>query len=268
MSRRAPNEFVFLGTGTAVPTPRRAPSGAIIAADDEVTLVDPGPGAVKRACDAGFPVERIDTVLLTHHHPDHCLDVVAVLFALKNPALAKRAHPLTILGGPGTKSLLERLRDVFGGWITLPPEQLTVLELAPGPFQLGALEAEATPIRHSPASLAYRVRIPSPDGSPFILALSGDTDVCPGAVEVARGADAYVLEAAFPDESPVEGHLTPRSAARIAAEAGCHHLILTHFYPPVDVEVARQRVGEIFTGRVTIAEDGLRIPLRAVESDP
>ncbi len=263
MSERQ-DELIILGSGTAVPTPRRAPTAHLLVAGDDVTLIDPGPGAVHRACVAGVPVEMIRRVLLTHHHPDHCLDVVALLFARKNPVLAERCVPLEVIGGPGTAALLERFRHVFGGWITLPEGELSVRELAPGPFILApprgaaaAIDGQAFAIRHSAASLAYRLSLPSG----VTIAFSGDTDECDGAVEVARGVDHYVLEAALPDDQPVEGHLTPTRAARIAARAECRHLILTHFYPPVDVEAARRAAKAVFGPRVTIAEDGLRVPL-------
>lgn len=259
-------ELVILGSGTAVPTARRTPSGLILAVGGDVTLVDPGPGALQRACHAGFPAESIRRVLLTHHHPDHCLDVISLLFARKSPSSPPPAHPLEVFGGPGTRGLLERFRDLFGGWITLPEGALTTRELGAGPFALGpSVAGEAFPILHSPASLAYRLTIGGGTAEEFVVALSGDTDVCDGAVEVARGADCYVLEAALPDDAKVDGHLTPRLAAGIGAEARCRHLVLTHFYPEVDVEDARRVAREIFAGRVTIAEDGLRIPLRAVE---
>jgi ribonuclease BN (tRNA processing enzyme) len=255
---------VVLGSGTAIPTPRRGPTAHLLIDGEDVTLIDPGPGAVQRACVAGWPVETIRRVLLTHHHPDHCLDVVALLFARKNPVLAARCAPLEVIGGPGTRSLLERFRHVFGGWITLPPSELSVRDLGPGPFTLAfdeagrpSIEGVAFEMNHSPASLGYRLTL----SNGVSVAFSGDTAECDGAVEVARDVDHYVLEAALPDDQPVEGHLTPSRAARVAARARCRHLILTHFYPPVDVEAARRTALAEFSGRVTIAEDGLRVPL-------
>jgi ribonuclease BN (tRNA processing enzyme) len=113
---------------------------------------------------------------------------------------------------------------------------------------------------HTPASLGYRLTFA--DGT--VLALSGDTDVCDGALSIARGADHAVLEASFPEAHAVRGHLTPERAASIAAEAGARHLILSHFYPEVDVEQARAAARARFAGRLTIAEDGLRVALRPV----
>ena len=51
-------------------------------------------------------------------------------------------------------------------------------------------------------------------------------------MDLARGADLLVLEAANPFKVP--GHLTPAEAGRLAAQAGVARLLLTHFYPPCD----------------------------------
>lgn len=252
---------MILGSGTAIPTPRRANTGLVLAVDGDVTLIDPGPGSLKRACDAGFPVETIRRVLLTHHHVDHCLDVIALLFARKNPVLAEMCEPLEILGGKGTIDLLERFRHVFGGWVTLPEGQLAVRELEPGPFRLSdQVEGRASAMAHTPASLGYRLS--TRNGSS--VAFSGDTEPCDGALEIGRDTDHYLIEAAMPDDQPVQGHLTPRLAAELVQRSGARHLILTHFYPPVDVEMARAVAKQCFAGPVTIAEDGLRVQLEEV----
>lgn len=260
-------ELVILGSGTAIPTCRRGPTGLILAASDrsDVVLVDPGPGAVQRACAAGYPLASLRRVLLTHHHPDHCLDLMALLFALNNPALpeALRQLSLEVIGGPGTAALLRSFTGVFGAWVSLPGDRLVVRELGPGSFRLTpTIAGEAFAVRHSPASLAYRLSF-----GPVTLALSGDTDECAAAVEVAREADHYLLEAAMPDDRAMPGHLTPTRAARIARDAACGHLVLTHFYPQVDVELARRQAAAVFGGRITIAEDGLRIPLTTTAAE-
>jgi ribonuclease BN (tRNA processing enzyme) len=64
-----------------------------------------------------------------------------------------------------------------------------------------------------------------------------------------------ILECSMPDERKVSGHLTPSECGRIAAEAGCRHLVLTHFYPVVRNGAIRARVRRAFAGRLTLARD-------------
>ena len=90
-------KVTILGSGTAVPVADRFPSGVLVEAGDQVLVVDLGPGVLRRLAQAGRGPEHITTILLTHYHTDHCADLAALLFALRNPMYAGRP-PLTILG--------------------------------------------------------------------------------------------------------------------------------------------------------------------------
>ena len=67
--------------------------------------------------------------------------------------------------------------------------------------------------------------------------------------------------AAVTEAMPVPGHLTPRRAGAVATACGARHLLLTHFYPPVLEQPIERLVRETFEGRVTLAQDGLTLPL-------
>jgi hypothetical protein len=102
----------------------------------------------------------------------------------------------------------------------------------------------------------YRLR-----GHARTVAYSGDTGLGDAPVELGRGSDVYVLEAALPEGSDTARHLTPSHAARIGAQAGCKELVLTHFYPETDRGDLRAVAREHWTGPLVLAHDGLRIPL-------
>ncbi len=92
------------------------------------------------------------------------------------------------------------------------------------------------------------------------MALVMDTAVCDAAVELARGVDLLVIESTYLDSEAAEaadrGHLTARQAATIAAEAGAHTVVLTHFsqrHP--DVAPFLAQASEVHP-RVTAAQDG------------
>ncbi len=110
---------------------------------------------------------------------------------------------------------------------------------------------ETMPVRHNPESVAYRVSL---DHGPAVV-YSGDTDYSENLVALAREADLLICEAARPDEDPVRGHLTPSLAGRMAAEAGAHQLLLTHFYPDCEnVDLAAQ-CRRTYAGPVLLARD-------------
>lgn len=245
----------ILGSGTAVPEADRFPAGVLVEAGDETVLVDAGPGVVRRLAGAGVTPDRVTTVLLTHYHPDHCADLVALLFALRNPAFAGRPR-LRVLGGPGLHDLLRTLRTAWP-WIEARGYELEEREIGPGSFALDGVEVTAVPVVHTSASLAYRLE---EDGSGAAVAISGDTDSTDGLVEAARDVDVFVCEAAFPASHRGDGHISAADAGRAARDAGARLLCLTHIYP---LEWAGQdpvaEAREEFAGRIELARDLLRL---------
>ncbi|MEE9258834.1 MAG: hypothetical protein V3U37_04775, partial [Nitrospinaceae bacterium] len=70
-----------------------------------------------------------------------------------------------------------------------------------------------------------------------------------------------VLESAFPEDLKVDGHLTPKLAGKLAREANCKTLCLTHFYPPCDLEEVKSGCAEEFSGEIVLAEDRMQFQL-------
>jgi ribonuclease BN (tRNA processing enzyme) len=251
--------LIVLGSGTAVPRGDRATSCYLV--DDgagTVLLIDCGPGALHRAASHGYGLDRIDAVLITHVHPDHCADLIAICFALRSPEAPKRRAPLLVLGHPAVALLLSRLRNAWPRWLALSPRQLELRSVEPGPVPCpGRTTVTAHRVAHHESSLGYRLGLP--DG--FQLAFSGDATEGAELAELGRQADLFVVEAAGPDSRPIPGHLTPRRAARVAAACGARSLLLTHFYPSVLRTAIEADARESFEGRLALAQDGLDLPL-------
>ena len=126
--------FHILGAGGAVPTPSHTPAANWVTVDEHSILLDPGPGALVRLVKSGEApggVDQIDRVLLTHLHPDHSGDLVALLFALHSP-VPQSTEPLEIIGPVGLDRLLEQLRGIYGSWLEPRLRQLVVREIGPG----------------------------------------------------------------------------------------------------------------------------------------
>ena len=251
--------LTVLGSGTAVPRAGRATSCYLVEdGSGGALLVDLGPGALARAADHGCDLRVLDAVLLTHIHPDHCADLVALQFALRNPLVSRERPPVVVCGHEAVALLLSRLRNAWPGWLAPGDRRLRFQAVVPGPLALpGATRATAFRVAHSEASLGYRLTLPNG----FVLALSGDATEGEELLALGREADLFVLEAAVPEALPVPGHLTPRRAGRLAARCRPRHLLLTHFYPPVLDEPIEAQVREGFEGRVTLAQDGMVVPL-------
>jgi ribonuclease BN (tRNA processing enzyme) len=253
---------MVLGSGTGVPTQHRAPPGMLIQSPAEeggTILLDPGPGAVSRMAKAGTPVEAVDRVVFTHHHPDHTLDLMTLLFARRNPWLEPRLKKLTLIGPEGTIELYEAMKNLYGDWVTGKEGTFHIEEVGEGslPARTG-LKGSAHRVSHIEGSLAFRFAFQA-----GTLAISGDTEPCEALVPLGCDADLFFLECAVPDEhDPARGHMTPRAAGEVAAKAGPAHLVLYHLYWPVDPVQAADSVRKLFSGKVTVAEDGDRFQLK------
>lgn len=251
--------LTVLGSGSALPRADRGTSCYVL--DDgagTAVLVDLGPGALHRAAQAGWPLERLSGVLVTHLHPDHSADLVALDFALRHPSTRAGQPPLVVWGHPALGLLRTRLRNAWRGWLGAPRERLQLLPLEPGSFDLpGGWKGRCARIQHTETSLGYRIELPGGR----VVAFSGDATEGAGLLEIGHAADLFVLEAAGADAAPIPGHLTPRRAGLLAAACAARHLLLTHFYPAVLREPIAERVREAFEGRLTLAQDGLFVSL-------
>ena len=247
-------KLTVLGSGTAVPVPHRGAPGYLLQAGGRNLLLDCGPGTLRKAAAAGVAATEIDGVLVTHFHPDHNLDVPALLFARNSPGFETGGR-LLLAGPRGFEEVLDHWwSGPQGDWLRPRRYDLETRLLDEGAHELLGLEVEAIHVEHTPQSLAYRIR--ERPGGP-VLAYSGDTTTCEGIVRAGRRADLFLLECARPDSDPWKGHLTPRTAAEIAERAAPAKLLLTHFYPEVEGEPIAEIVSRRYGGEVVLAEDGM-----------
>jgi ribonuclease BN (tRNA processing enzyme) len=252
----------ILGAGGAVPTPTHTPAAYWVTADGFNLLLDPGPGALVRLVksgDAPGGVDDIHTVLLTHLHPDHTGDLVALLFALHSPLPACEA-PLRLFGPPGLKNLLARLGGIYGSWLVPRKRALEVTEVRPG-FRLalgsGGAAARAFAVDHPQDRLSEMQlgwEFTGADGGRLVF--SGDTGDCPSLRAAARGCDLLVIECSTTDDWDVPGHLNPTQVGAVCAAAGPRRVVLTHQYPNAAALDLPPLVARHFAGPVEQARDG------------
>ena len=249
-------ELIILGSGTGVPSLERGSPAALIKEGDQSILLDSGSGTLATMLRAGVTYKEVDAVLYSHIHPDHVADLVPLIFACKYQE-DPREKDFLILGGRGFRDYFEGLKSVYGSWIEPETFRIHMQEAIADDVKIGELQITTLPLEHAPESIGYRVT--SPQGRTVVY--SGDTDYCRNIVELARGADLLILECSFPEGRKVKGHLTPALAGRIAHEAGCTRLVLTHLYPPCDQSDIRGDCQNVFPGEVLLAEDMMRIAI-------
>jgi ribonuclease BN (tRNA processing enzyme) len=248
-------EITVVGSGTVVPRLERRQSCVAVESGGETLVFDLGSGAVRGMLSAGLDPFAVDRLFFSHFHPDHTVDVVPLLFSIKYGSEEERTRPLHLAGPEPFESFWRSVTNAWGEWMLGEyPIQLSELPReCSSPLYLPSCRLSWAPAEHRPESIAYRL-----DGEGGAFVYTGDTEYSESVVELARGAHTLLTECSFPDDSPVPGHLTPGSAARIASEAGVERVVLTHLYPTVDNASLLPTFKRGYGGRVTVAEDGLR----------
>jgi ribonuclease Z len=256
-------KVTLLGTGSPLPSLKRASSSYLVEAGKDVVLIDHGPGAFQRLMEAGKRATDVTCVFLSHLHFDHCADVIR-LFHHRWDASGDTTPPLRIYGPPGTQEFIDRVfgpqgafsRDLVsrtqhplsvgayrerGGTPPRPWPDTRVTELAgPGVVEFEGwriLRCEVPHYQPFLDSFAYRVES---GGKSFVytsdvnLALPGGAP--PQLLELAHRADLlvhYLNAFAFEADHP-GGLAGPRFAAALARDAQVGTLVTTHHGPWID----------------------------------
>jgi len=241
--------LTVIGCSGSVPGPQSAASCYLVEADGFRLVMDLGSGAIgplQRHC----AIAEIDAVLLSHLHPDHCIDVLPLYVARTYGPGGKRPR-LPVYGPAGAGADLARAypgRDDpgLGG-------AFEFAELSPGRVPIGPLAVTVARVAHPVPTWAIRIE----HGGRSVV-YSADSGPCDALVELARGADLFLCEASYvEDESnPPDLHLTGAEAGEHAAKAGVRRLVLTHIPPWYDPTQALTAAGRTFDGPIELARPG------------
>ncbi|MFF3558737.1 ribonuclease Z [Streptomyces sp. NPDC002574] len=293
-------ELVVLGTASQVPTRHRNHNGYFLRWDGEGILFDPGEGTQRQMLRAGVAAHDLTRLCVTHFHGDHSLGLAGVIQRIN---LDRVPHPVTAHYPASGRHFFDRLRyaTAYRETVKLREEPVSgdTVVLADGAFRLEArrlshpVEAygyrlvEPDGRRMLPERLAaHGITGPAVgrlqrDGEADGVTLAEvsevrpgqrfgfvmDTRLCDAVYALADGCDLLVIESTFLDEdtslAEEHGHLTAGQAARVAAESGVRHLVLTHFSQRyTDPEAfERQARAAGFTAELTVAQDLGRVPV-------
>lgn len=227
-------KLTVLGCSTPLPKPSQPCSGYLIADEGVTVLLDCGSGVFAALAERVDPAE-LSAVWISHMHPDHSADLIA----LANWALNTSGAPkLRVIGPPGWDA---RLNGFMSGDTAhdVAREVFTVEHIDDGQVKrIGTLSLTTALVHHSVPT--YGVRIAAPDAT---FAYSGDTGPCSALDRLADGADVFLCEAGA--NTPSEYHLTVPQAQDIARAATVGTLLLTHLHeqtsarPPSSVDGPR-----------------------------
>lgn len=267
-----------VGTSGSFPGAGNAASCYLLTWEDGArewrVVLDLGSGALG-ALQEYIDALELDAVVLSHLHPDHCLDMTGLFVRrVYDPAVFQTppdstsapviaTAPLDVWGPAGTQERLTRAHHTDPGLSPdgdrAHPTDLgaafafrTVREAES--FTIGGALFEPFLVRH-PVE-CYALRITAPDGG--VLVYSGDTDACDGLDRAAVDADLFLCEAAFEEERDLarDVHLTGLRAGETAVRAAVRHLVLTHIPPWTRTHVVRAEAESVYSGPLDIARPG------------
>lgn len=205
-------------------------------------------------------LDEIDAIVLSHLHPDHCMDLCGLFVVQKyHPKRAGRApRRIPVYGPADTAARMSRANGVTLSEAQDPtgldPEfDFHVLATAQA-FRVGPFAIWPQRVNHPVEAFGLRVAV---DGT--VLSYTGDTDACPELGPLMRDSDLVLADAAFQegrDDVP-DIHMSGRRAARAALDAGgVRRLMLTHLPPWNDVDVSLAEARAVWPGEVEVAVQG------------
>lgn len=244
--------LTVLGAGPAY-TDRPGATGACYLVSEGTTqvLLDLGQGSFPRIFEHVPPTD-LAAVVISHLHPDHFIDLVALRHYLRY-----EFEPPRRIGVLGPSALAARL-DALHGY-PFAEGVLDTVVLGTGPHRVGELEITARLVTHTDES--YAIRVAPASGTGPGLVYSGD---CGRAMDIAplvAAGDTLLAEVSFgpgpvPDGVP---HLDGGAVGELAAESGAARALLTHiqmgFDPDATVDAARSR----YTGPVEMVWPGTSV---------
>ncbi|HEX7588889.1 MAG TPA: ribonuclease Z [Anaerolineae bacterium] len=250
-------QVILLGTGAALSDQTREHTYMVVEGEESAILIDCAGSPVQRLAKAGVALDRIEHVILTHHHPDHLYGISVFLLDLW---LAGRKKVLHLHGLPETLRATQTIMGAFEWerWLKVgffPVEFEPVSDAAIG-LQVVTPEfsVSTTLTQHLLPSIATRV-VSRKSGKSVVY--SSDTEVCDSVVDLARGVDILFHEATTIDR-PALGHSSARQAGGQAKRAGVKKLVLVHLPPNGDVKKIHAAAAKKFEGKVVVGKDFAR----------
>ncbi|MGH3715094.1 MAG: MBL fold metallo-hydrolase, partial [Micromonosporaceae bacterium] len=236
----------------AYPEPGRACSGFLVEWDGFRLVLDLGYATLPRLL-AHCPDAAVDAVVITHEHPDHCIDLQGLFrIHLYGPLRGRRLPLYCTPGVPTRLAALEPDVDL---------DKVFDIYHLPGDYQVGPFALSGVLLPHHVPNVGVRL-----EADQLALAYTGDTGPDPRLAELGRDTDLYIVEAtdrAGENEQLHRNLLNSFEAGQFAARANARCLMLTHFWPGNDRKAAVESARTAFHGEVFTAEEDLVIPLGA-----
>ena len=289
-------KVTLLGTGAPRPSLRRSGPASLVEAGPFKFLIDAGSGTREQMFRVGAweLITGLDTILLTHLHYDHMIDVPDIA---ATGWMYGRRTPMTVYGPRGTEEMIEHFNAAFK-WdhdmrelVGIPMEGSKMVghDIGPGViFDKGGLKITAFPVEHMPIDVATGEELNFADGSHFYgltlgyrvdykghsVLFSGDTRSTEKSeiLTYGRGVDVLIHEVQVPSKGDSQEaklanmslsvHSTPEQVGKIFAGTKPRLAVYNHIIPPdTNADELAAETRPYYKGPVITGEDFMTITI-------
>ncbi len=219
-------QLTVLGSNGTYPTPGRPASGYLLRTPSTSVWIDAGSGTCAALQEVIDPLS-VDAIVISHVHPDHCVDLLAYYHLACYGPRTRTGVPVF------AADLVEaRLRAFLGADDDHPLVRTLAFETVKGGDELsvGDIRLRFADTAHPVPTVATRA-----EWRNKTLVYTSDTGPSTAVAGLAAGADVLLAEASFQgDDKPWPHHLTAAESGELAHLAGVERLYLTHIGPGLD----------------------------------
>jgi ribonuclease BN (tRNA processing enzyme) len=243
--------LTVLGAGPAY-SDRPGSTGAayLFRTERSSLLVDLGQGSFPALASRVEP-ESLDGIVISHLHPDHFIDLVALRHYLVyqlSPSARLRVH--------APAGLAQRIDDLHAE-AGFTRAAFDVVDLSPGKFEVGDFVVEAGLVTHTTESDSFGFRL-AVNGRAVGVAYSGDCGRADDLLPLIHDGDALLSEVSFGSESVAPGaqHLNGPIVGDLATRARAGRVLLTHLQMGFDRDTTIAATQERFSGPIDLVDPG------------
>lgn len=144
-----------MGSGGMMPMPYRLLTSLVVRFKGRLYLFDAGEGTQIGIKGTGVGIKALRVIAISHLHGDHCLGLAGVLMMRSQ---VPQPPPLTLLGPPGIRRLVESVRHITEFHLNFPIDFLEWQEHAPElAYEDENVRILWAPLKHTTLCLGYRL---------------------------------------------------------------------------------------------------------------
>lgn len=232
----------FIGTGSIA----SVRNSASVIINDHI-LFDIPNGNLKAMIRQNVDILKIDTIIISHTHPDHYFDIPFFLWYKENCARDFNRLPINIITDTDTMQNIEKLIDLsyFGSAKRAKKEFIDFKEVSTKKL-FGDLDIISEPMEHIGVKYANGYIIKDKNVS---IGLTGDSSFCDGVRKLAQSVDLLISDMTL--EIGNDSHMGINNVLELLSENPNLKIIPTHMF-----DKTREQAKKLGIKNLIIVEDG------------